>query len=798
MAFRRRYAVRALLVILILILVPALIYLSRPASLFKVPYSTVALARDGRLLGAKIAADGQWRFPAAPCPGRFAMAAMAYEDRRFRRHPGVDPLAVLRAAKNNLRAGKVVSGASTLTMQVIRLSRQGRPDPTRSFAEKFVEAWLAVRLEVFAGKDEILALYASHAPFGGNVVGLSAASWRYFGRDPESLSWAESALLAVLPNSPALIHPGRNRGSLKQKRDRLLERLRREGRMDSLACALARLEPLPDKPLALPRLAPHLVERLAAGETPAAMWRTTLDADLQAGINGILGRRGRELAGAGIRNGAVLALDTRTGAVLAYVGNMPATEADAGGEVDIIASRRSTGSLLKPFLFASLLEAGEILPGTLVPDIPSQIGGYSPENFDRGYEGAVPARMALARSLNVPAVRMLKDFGIERFLHGLRALGMTTADRSAGDYGLTLALGGAEGNLWELTGMYAGLAREAQRFSVGDSGAEKRRTFFPPHLSENRAPEKSSERATVIGPAAAWFALQAMAEVSRPDAEKEWRSFASSRWVAWKTGTSFGFRDAWAVGVTPEYTVGVWIGNASGQGRPGMTGIQVAAPVLFETFNLLPATTLFGMPMASLLRIPLCRQSGMRPSPFCSAIDTVWVPAAGRRTAACPYHRLVHLDPAGEYQVHDGCQNVEQMRHVPWFVLPPSQEWHYRRRHSDYRPLPPWRMDCEDGSLALGRPRSMDLIYPRGAAKIYVPVDLDSRRGRTVFEAVHRDPSATVFWHLDRGYLGMTREIHKLEVDPAAGRHVLLLVDNRGERLEHVFEVLSRDDAAGR
>ncbi|MDB5050710.1 MAG: penicillin-binding protein [Fibrobacteres bacterium] len=785
-----------------LFILAVLFHRSLPDPLFRTPFSTVALARDGRLLGAKIADDGQWRFPAAPCPARFAVAAMAYEDRRFRRHPGVDPIAVIRAAVKNIRARKVVSGASTLTMQVIRLSRPGR---SRSLAEKIAEAFLSLRLEMSLGKDGILALYASHAPFGGNVVGLTAASWRYFGRGPESLSWGEAALLAVLPNSPSLMHPGRNRDLLVRKRDRLLVRLWRDGKLDSLECALARLEPLPDKPIVLPRLAPHLVERLATGSGPGTLWRTTVDADLQARADEVLARRRRELEGAGIQNGAVLVLDTRTGAALAYVGNMPGTGAQAGaetagGEVDIISSPRSTGSLLKPFLYASMLEAGEILPGTLVPDIPSLIGGYAPENFDRGYEGAVPARMALARSLNVPAVRMLKDFGIDRFLHGLRALGMTTADRSAGDYGLTLVLGGAEGNLWELTGMYAGLAREAQRYAEPSPDAETRRTFFPPHLLSDTPGKVQAidPHAFPIGPAAAWFALQAMAEVSRPDAEKSWRSFSSSRWVAWKTGTSFGFRDAWAVGVTPEYTVGVWIGNASGQGRPGMTGIQVAAPVLFETFNLLPSTTGFEKPMASLLRIPVCRQSGMRPSPFCPAVDSAWVPAAGLRTAACPYHRLVHLDPKGAYQVHDGCQNVAQMRHAAWFVLPPSQEWYYRQRHSDYLSLPPWRKDCEEGSLALGRPRSMDLIYPRGTAKIYVPIDLDARRGRTVFEAVHRDPAATVFWHLDKEYLGMTREFHKMEIDPAPGRHTLLLVDNRGERLEHVFEVLARDDAAGK
>ncbi|HEX2613735.1 MAG TPA: penicillin-binding protein 1C, partial [Fibrobacteria bacterium] len=737
--------------------------------------------------------DGQWRFPEGPVGSkRFALAVQAYEDRRFRRHPGVDPFAVFRALRDNLRERRTVSGASTLTMQVIRLSRKGKD---RTAGEKLLEAALALRLELAFSKDSILSLYAAHAPFGGNVVGLPAAAWRYFGRAPDELSWGEAALLAVLPNSPALMHPGRNRDALHVKRDRLLKRLWREGVMDSLACALALREPLPEKPLALPRGAPQLLDRLAGEGKPSA-WRTTLDADLQARATAVLERHRAELEGNGIGNGAIIVLHAPTGRVLAYVGNMPGATSE-GRDVDIITSPRSTGSLLKPFLYASMLEAGELLPGTLVPDVPSRIGGFTPQNFDRGYEGVVPARMALARSLNVPAVHMLRDHTIERFLYLLRGLGLTTATRSSDDYGLTLVLGGAEGTLWDLAGMYAGLSREARRESDPTYEGSKRRLFFPPHvLSESSEPSRTSafdepKGRDPIGPGAAWLTLQAMAEVARPDADQYWRQFNSSRWVAWKTGTSFGFRDAWAMGVTPEYVVGVWIGNANGQGRPGMTGIQMAAPVMFEVFNLLPATTLFHRPSYDLTRIPVCPVSGMRPGPNCPRPDTVYAPLAGRRTPVCPYHRLVHLDQTGAWRVHDGCESVASMRHEPWFVLPPSQEWHYRRRHSDYRPLPPWRADCEEGAPASGRLRAMELIYPRGGAKIYVPLDLDARRSRTVFEAVHRDPGATVYWYLDDDYLGSTREFHKMEADPSPGPHVLLLIDSRGERLEYHFEALA-------
>ncbi len=398
-----------------------------PRELFAPACSTVLYARGGELLGATIAADGQWRFPArSQVPEKFRRALVEFEDRRFYSHAGVDPFAVARAIRQNRSAGRVVSGASTLTMQVIRLSRAPRQ---RTVGEKLVEMLLALRLEMREDKGAILALFASHAPFGANVVGLDAAAWRWFGRPAQSLSWAESALLAVLPNNPSLMHPGRNRDALAAKRDRLLEALRESGALDDEECRLAKAEPLPPQPRPLPALAPHLLGGLRG------LSRSTIDAGLQQRAAAVVGRHGRELARAGIRNAAALVLDVATGEPLAYVGN---TGDGPGSQVDIIRSPRSTGSILKPLLYASMLQAGEILPGQLVADVPTRYGGFFPQNMSLGYEGAVPAWRALARSLNVPAVRMLQEHGVDRFAATLKALGMTTLHRPARDYGLSL------------------------------------------------------------------------------------------------------------------------------------------------------------------------------------------------------------------------------------------------------------------------------------------------------------------------------------------------------------------------
>ena len=399
-----------------------------PAVPFQQPLSTIMLDRHGELLGARIAADGQWRFPPqAGAPDRFVQALIEYEDQRFHQHPGVDPLALGRAVVTDIRERRIVSGGSTLSMQLARLMRAHQD---RGVLDKLVEMTLATRIELRYSKQQILALYAAHAPFGGNVVGLQAAAWRYFGRGPQALSWAEACTLAVLPNSPALIHPGRNRTALLVKRNRLLRRLVAKGVIAKLDYALALREPLPDEPRPLPNDAPHLLATLQAQSPAQHLFRTTLDRSLQRAATAQVQEHARALTLRNVHNAAALIMDNRSFEVLAYVGNADWSVSDAHGyAVDIVRRPRSTGSILKPLLYASMLEAGEILPSTLIPDMPTQYAGYMPENFDRTYRGMVPADVALAQSLNVPAVRMLKQHGVQRFYGFLKQAGYDDAGR---------------------------------------------------------------------------------------------------------------------------------------------------------------------------------------------------------------------------------------------------------------------------------------------------------------------------------------------------------------------------------
>lgn len=716
------------LVILAIVAAVLAYALCLPRQLFSdVTYSTVVTDRNGELLGARIADDGQWRFPPSDSiPQRFALCCINFEDEDFPVHPGVDIFSICRAALQNIRAGRVVSGGSTITMQVIRLSRHKE---RRNIREKIIEVILATRLELRLSKNEILALYASHAPFGGNVVGIEAAAWRYFGRPPQELSWGESATLAVLPNSPSLLHLGRNRTALKAKRDRLLAKLFNKGIITEDTYLLACDEPLPDKPMALPQYAPHLTVNCARSKHGQQI-QTAVDIHLQRKVEETVSRWNADFSTRQIRDIAAVVINVHSGETIAYCGNAGFGSGRPGCEVDAASAPRSTGSILKPLLYCAMLQDGDLLPHTLLPDIPVNINGFTPQNFDRKFYGAVPADQALARSLNVPAVHMLRQYGIPKFRQLLINSGMTTLTRPASHYGLSLILGGAEGRLDEITRIYAGLAAQIQKEGWIDKE-------FP-----------LRDRMAVL------YTLEALKEVNRPD-EIDWKLISSVRKVAWKTGTSYGFRDAWAVGVTPDYAVGVWVGNAQGQGAPGLIGGQTAGPVMFDIFSLLPPSGWFDDSFyGEYINAEVCKASGHLRGPHCHECDTLMLPAAAMRSTPCPYHTA------------DG-----------QFILPPAMGWYYKDKHPEYAPAKsPERMP-------------MQFIYPEAGAEISLPKQLDSSDGTAVFTLAHTDPDATVFWHIDDNYIATTRFIHQLIVAPTPGHHSCTVVDQDGNSLSVSFTI---------
>ncbi len=567
-------------------------------------------------------------------------------------------------------------------------------------------------------------------------------------------------------------------------------RLAERGVIDSIECDLAMQEPLPEAPVPLPDAAPHLTERLMA-ESRGRRVISSLDDRLQRLAADRVGSHAATYASANrIFNAAALIAEVETGRVLAYVGNVSDPEGKTHGHaVDIITSPRSSGSILKPFLYAGMLNDGLITPGTLVADTPLRLGGFSPQNYNRTYYGAVPASLAVTRSLNVPLVRMLSMYNTGRFMELLDSLGMTTLRFNESHYGASIILGGAECTLWDICGMYASMGRTLAHFNRYD-GRYHRGDIRPLTLSPvgsallDPLDERLAEEPPVLSASSVWLTLESMSALSRPEEEAEWQQFASMKRVAWKTGTSHGGRDAWAVGLTSRYVVGVWVGNASGEGRPGLTGVSYAGPILFDLFSLLPGSEWFDRPSDDMMMAEVCPQSGHRASPLCPVVDSVAIPRTAVNTPLCPYHKRVHLSQDGRWRVDSSCEQVSRMVESSWFVLPPAQEHFYRQYHIDYRPMPPLKPGCGND-----KERQLDVIYPEHGTVISLPRNFDGKRESVIMQAAHTRPDAVIYWYIDDEFVGTTSSDHRLALKPDSGSHRLTLTDTWGNRKVVMFEV---------
>lgn len=771
----------------VLFLCLLLFWIWLPSRLFDKPCSSVLLDKDNELLAAQIASDGQWRFPQSDSiPYKFETCILTFEDEYFPYHPGFNPVSIYNSFKRNIRSTKIKSGGSTITMQLARMMRENQ---NRNYYQKLVEILLAVRIEASYKKSSILNLYCSNAPFGSNVVGLAAASWRYFGRGPEQLSWAESAVLAVLPNAPSLIYPGKNQQRLLEKRNRLLEKLVKKKCIDSATYKLAILEPLPQKPFPIPQLASHLLATCVAKNGASKIYHATLNRKLQEEVNELLNRHSQNLSANQIHNACALVVETETGNALAYVGNSFSSGNAHENYVDVIQAPRSTGSILKPFLYAFMLNENKILPASLLEDVPTRIGSYGPKNFNLSYDGLVPANQALARSLNIPAVKMLQEYGAQKFHQRLKQLGFTTFKRSTDHYGLSLILGGGEAKLWEITAAYSSMGRALKRYSnVRDLYADK--SYHGLNYLQNQEPNNVSVKlkTDVLSASAIYYTFSAMTELLRPQDYIGWAQFLSKSKIAWKTGTSFGFRDAWAVGLNPKYTVAIWVGNADGEGRPELTGTSAAAPLMFSVFNVLENQKWFQKPTSDFEKIKVCKQSGFKASQICDQTEYREYPKGVQKTKPCPFHRIIHLNETGLYRVNSACYPVSKMLHLAWFVASPAEEYFYKQHNLNYKSLPPYLSGCESETTH----RQLDIIYPKEGFQIYIPVDQSGEQSRCVLKATHKNPNATLFWHLDGEYVGQTQKFHQLSLIPKTGTHFLEITDEEGETSFCNFSILAK------
>ena len=746
-------------------------YFALPKQLFTKPMSTVVYDENGELLGAHIAKDGQWRFEMTSTVNpKFEECILAYEDNRFRSHIGVDPIALIRAIRSNFSAGKIKSGASTITMQTIRLHQD---NPERTYWEKFKEIILATRLEWRCSKQEILQYYSANAPFGGNIVGIDAAAWKYFGRSQERLSWSEAATLAVLPNSPALVHPGRNRLRLEQKRNSVLLDLLKAERIDSLTYELSILEPLPEKPYPIPLIAPHLMFRhLSVSNARSHVVHSTLNKNAQKKAQEIVDRNSANLASNGVLHAAALVLENATGEIKAYIGNSGSFTAGEQRMVNMIHAPRSTGSILKPLLYASAMNYGEITPLELLEDAPVQYGSYSPKNYTKMYGGVISAKQMVSKSLNVPAVNLLAKLGVSRFHTLLKQYGMTSLHAAPNHYGLSLILGGAEVTMWDLGKMYLAFAQK--------NGLATNQNFT---IHYDRSDTTKTDFSNYPDCGVIWKTFEAMNELSRPGAEASWKRYSSAKKVAWKTGTSFGGRDAWAVGVSKDYTYVVWTGNADGTGKPNLTGYQSSAPILFELVHLFQTeNTWFSEPKDDLDVERICKQSGMRASKHCTEHLYESIPKSSGKTSLCTYCKTFFLDSSRTWIVNDEAYPVHLKKKIAQFILPPLSAYYYKIKHPDYIDLPPVK-----GAVQVS---TFKIIYPTHQSSLYLPHFTNEERAQVLFRAVASKKDAVLYWHINDKFVGRTKNEHEFKKVLESGDYCLSVIDQFGQKEVLTFTIL--------
>ncbi|MBL7790592.1 MAG: penicillin-binding protein 1C [Chitinophagales bacterium] len=738
------------------------LFFSLPKDLFEAPKSLAMYDRHGQLLYASVADDEQWRFPKIDSVSdKLEQCVLHYEDAYFHFHPGVNPISLFKAFILNLKKGDIKRGGSTITMQTIRLLHN---NPPRTYWQKLKEVFMSLKFELIYSKKDILAYYVSNAPYGGNIVGIEAAAWRYYQKPSQALSWSEAATMAVLPNQPSYIYPGKNQTFLLKKRNALLKKLRDENILSEMDYELAMDEPLPQRVFSIPSYAYHL-----ASETGAVNgnFTTTLDLSIQKTVTDILEMYHQSFKQNLIQNLSAIVIDANTSEVLAYVGNTK--DSVNGYKVNMIRRPRSSGSTLKPLLYAHMLDAGLISPNTLLQDIPIDINGYEPQNSSRRFDGLVPAHEALERSLNIPWLLALKKYGYDKFYMNLKDYNFRHFTKSSRHYGLSLVVGGGELELLELANAYLQLSHKLK-------GADNLIASF--ELGKHVEAKKDIK----LSQGSIWLTFEALSHVVRPENEDNWQ-YRQSQKIAWKTGTSHGFRDAWAVGVNPNYVIAIWVGNADGNGRTNLTGIQKAAPILFDILNTLPKgkKSWYNKPSEALKHVLVCSESGHKPTENCKSIH-LEIPQNAELKDVCPYHTKLLLDASQQYQVRRLCYSEDSIVEKTWFKLPVVEESYYQLIHPLYKSLPPFHPNCTHSELD-----ALEIVFPKQNATIIRHASEVSNQ--IVFQAIHRNKEARVHWFIDNNFISTTMSEHKISWSPIKGRHKLTVQDTEGNVKMNFFTI---------
>jgi len=729
-----------------------------------VSYSPRVLDANGHLVHIALSEDEKWRLPVEEndITPLLEKAILTKEDRWFYQHPGVNPLAILRALGRNIVRGKTTSGASTITMQVARLLE---PRP-RHIGSKLIEMVRAMQIEMRLSKKEILCLYLNLAPYGGNIEGIRSAAYFYLQKEPNHLSLAEITALSIIPNRPNSLTPGRQNTAIVQERNRWLQWFANKGTFSQKQIADALREPFDAERQPAPRYAPHISRTLLRGKTSPNI-KTTLQLNMQLQSEKILGDYIRSLQAYGIHNAAAVVVDNQTRSVLAYVGSANFFDTTDGGQVNGAAAVRQPGSTLKPILYGLAFDAGMLTPKTMIPDVPINYGGYVPENYDQRFNGLVSAEYALMHSLNIPAVNTLRLIGKERLLSTLALCRFNQIKKDQNKLGLSMILGGCGTTLEELTGLYCAIANNGM--------------YQPLRFLQTG---KASPGIRILTQEASFLLHETLSQTDRPDLPVNWSSTESLPKIAWKTGTSYGRRDAWSIGYNQRYTIGVWVGNFSGKGIPELSGSSIATPLLFRLFNAIDrqSHTQWYSPGTHLEQRMVCTESGLTPGPQCQQIVMdYFIPLVSPR-AICEHQKEVSVSPDERISYCVYCQPAAGYR-KKWFAVFPEEVQAFMEQHQASKTtIPPHNPGCtqvwdEKGPLIKSPKHQSEYFLSKQHPE---PLALECQPAADV---------AMVHWYINDRFYKSTPARQKIFFMPDAGRQKISCTDDKGRNRNVVIEV---------
>jgi penicillin-binding protein 1C len=722
----------------------------RPA----ISYSQIILADDGSILHASLTPDQKWRLRAelSDISPLLRKTIIYKEDKYFFYHPGINPLAVTKALVRNMWRRQRTSGASTITMQVVRLLHP----KGRNYANKVLEMFQAMQLEFHYSKDEILQMYLSLAPYGGNIEGVKAAALLYFGQPPQALSLAQIVTLSIIPNNPRILRPGANNDIILKERNRWLSRFAKNNLFARAVVISAMNEPVDMLRKQAPVLAPHFSRQISERFPGSATVATYINRRIQEIVENIVFSEVRRTSNMNITNAAVLVIDNKLGAIVAYTGSADFNDHRNQGQVDGVVALRSPGSTLKPYLYALAIDKGLVTPKMKLNDIPSNFNGYRPENYDQTYRGPVSMEQALEQSLNIPAVKLADRIGINYFNESLAKAGFVWIGRHRQMLGLSVALGGCGVQLLELTALYASFAN---------------RGIYRPLRWAREQPKPVCD--TLFSPAASFMISEILTQLKRPDLPTQFDNTMYLPHIAWKTGTSYGRHDAWSIGYNPDYTIGVWMGNFNGEGVAELNGSDFAAPLLFKIFNAMGSSQRwFTQPEDIDFRI-VCAGSGLPPDTFCKDhIMDYYIPGVSANQK-CHHLKEVFVNAEATVSYCTSCLPPNGYVRAMYPDFAPDVLAYFDEQHIPYNKIPAHNQLCSR-------------IYTNNAPAITSLTDgmeyvlMKSAKQQLMLGCAAENGVKQVYWYINNRFYKAAGPSEKIFFIPGQGQVKVSCSDDKG------------------